>query len=94
MHASFRKMATWNKFQSMLKTQIYEVVTVHNSDFAILSRKYLKVEKLVIIIIILIILITIIIIITLMIIIKIITSSITKTKRHVTCSLGEIHRGG
>ena len=87
-------MATWNKFQSMLKTQIYEVVTVHNSDFAILSRKYLKVEKLVIIIIILIILITIIIIITLMIIIKIITSSITKTKRHVTCSLGEIHRGG
>ena len=86
-------MATWNKFQSMLKTQIYEVVTVHNSDFAILSRKYLKVEKLVIIIII-IILITIIIIITLMIIIKIITSSITKTKRHVTCSLGEIHRGG
>ena len=87
-------MATWNKFQSMLKTQIYEVVTVHNSDFAILSRKYLKVEKLVIIIIIIIILITIIIIITLMIIIKIITSSITKTKRHVTCSLGEIHRGG
>ena len=86
MHASFRKMATWNKFQSMLKTQIYEVVTVHNSDFAILSRKYLKVEKLLIIIII--------IIIALMIIIKIITSSITKTKRHVTCRLGEIHRGG
>ena len=85
MHASFRKMATWNKFQSMLKTQIYEVVTVHNSDFAILSRKYLKVEKLLIIII---------IIIALMIIIKIITSSITKTKRHVTCRLGEIHRGG
>ena len=79
-------MATWNKFQSMLKTQIYEVVTVHNSDFAILSRKYLKVEKLLIIIII--------IIIALMIIIKIITSSITKTKRHVTCRLGEIHRGG
>ena len=82
-------MATWNKFQSMLKTQIYEVVTVHNSDFAILSRKYLKVEKLLIIIIIIII-----IIIALMIIIKIITSSITKTKRHVTCRLGEIHRGG
>ena len=79
-------MATWNKFQSMLKTQIYEVVTVHNSDFAILSRKYLKVVKLLIIIII--------IIIALMIIIKIITSSITKTKRHVTCRLGEIHRGG
>ena len=88
MHASFRKMATWNKFQSMLKTQIYEVVNVHNSDFAILSIKYLKVEKLLIIIII------IIIIIALMIIIKIITSSITKTKRHVTCRLGEIHRGG